>query len=73
MELDGLRMEDDENDEDDAAFQYMIEQSLLESSKKKEVPQEPPTGPTDRSGRKTVPVSSGSVCVSVCVCPGNLE
>lgn len=69
MEFDGLRMEDDDNDEDDAAFQYMIEQSLLESSKKKEIPQEPPTGPTERSGRKTVTVSNSSVCV----CSENLK
>lgn len=52
MEFDGRRMEDDNNDEDDAAFQYMIEQSLLDGSKKREIPREPATGETKRSGWK---------------------
>lgn len=52
MAFDGSRMDgDDDNDEDnDAAFQYMIQQSLVESSKRKELPQEPTTGGTVRSG-----------------------
>lgn len=57
MEFDGPMMEDDNTDEDDAAFQYMIEQSLLESSKKKEIPREATAGPTKRSGWKMATIS----------------
>lgn len=57
MEFDGSRMDGDNNDEDnDAAFQYMIQQSLLDSSKKTENPQEPPTGEPRRSGQETARV-----------------
>lgn len=69
MEFDGPRMEDDDNDEDDAAFQYMIEQSLLESSKKREIPREPTTGHMKRSEWKTATISLNPAeqrCVQDC-------
>lgn len=56
MEFDGWRMDGDNDEDNDAAFQYMIQQSLLDSSKKKENPQEPPTGEPRRSGQETARV-----------------
>ncbi|XP_073324723.1 dynein axonemal heavy chain 12 [Pagrus major] len=53
MELERFGTEADENDEDDAAMQYMIEQSLLESNKQKETHRDS----TTRSGRSSGPES----------------
>lgn len=50
MELERFGTDADENDEDDAALQYMIAQSLLESSKQKETHR----GCTPRGGRRSV-------------------
>lgn len=50
MELERFGTDADENDEDDAALQYMIAQSLLESNKQKETHR----GCTPRGGRRSV-------------------
>lgn len=52
MELDRIRAEDD-NDEEDAALQYMIEQSLLERTKQRERPQDSTPQGTRRSDKDT--------------------
>lgn len=50
MEFEELDTQED-NDEEDAAIQYMIEQSLLESIKQMETLRDPTTADTRRSDR----------------------
>ena len=45
--------EEEEEDEDDGAFQYMIEQSLLESNKQRETHRDSPTRGSRRAVDKT--------------------
>lgn len=52
MELERFGTEED-NDEDDAAIQYMIEQSLLESIKQLETSRDTTTADTRRSAMET--------------------
>lgn len=52
MELERFGTEED-NDEDDVAIQYMIEQSLLESIKQMETSRDTTTADTRRSAMET--------------------
>lgn len=52
MEFDRIRTEDD-NDEEDAALQYMIEQSLLERTKQRERPHDSTPQAARRSDKDT--------------------
>lgn len=49
MEFERFGTEDDNNEDDDAAVQYMIEQSLLESTKQRATPRDATTPDTRRS------------------------
>ncbi|XP_029946888.1 ankyrin repeat and SOCS box protein 14 isoform X2 [Salarias fasciatus] len=52
MDVHGFVMGEDEEDEEDAAIQYLIEQSLLESSKSRETPRGPGGSGSRSSGQK---------------------
>ncbi|XP_030275123.1 dynein heavy chain 12, axonemal isoform X1 [Sparus aurata] len=67
MELERFGTDADENDEDDAALQYMIAQSLLESSKQKETHR----GCTPRGGRSSGPESADSSTIFTAIRQGN--
>ncbi|XP_051269910.1 dynein axonemal heavy chain 12-like isoform X3 [Dicentrarchus labrax] len=65
MEFERVGMGDD--DEDDAAMQYMIEQSLLESNKQREVQQDSRT----KGGRSSGPESADSSTIFTAIREGN--
>uniref|UniRef100_UPI0037E73AA3 dynein axonemal heavy chain 12 n=1 Tax=Semicossyphus pulcher TaxID=241346 RepID=UPI0037E73AA3 len=67
MELDRLRTEE-EDDEEDAAIQYMIEQSLRESNKQKETSR---GATTTRDSRRIGPKSSDSSKIYTAIRQGN--
>nr|XP_046240871.1 ankyrin repeat and SOCS box protein 14-like isoform X2 [Scatophagus argus] len=66
MEFERFGTEDD-NDEDDAAVQYMIEQSLLESNKQKETNRDSAM----QHGRSSGPESAGSGRIFTAIRQGN--